>query len=77
MEELRLLTNIQIDSKPLLQIFLLGQPELRELVLSPCWSRSISASLPPAICGHWSWTRPKPILLTACKLSDGEGSDTG
>ena len=35
MEELRLLTNIQIDSKPLLQIFLLGQPELRELVLSP------------------------------------------
>ena len=35
MEELRLLTNIQIDGKPLLQIFLLGQPELRELVLSP------------------------------------------
>ncbi|MEX1198479.1 MAG: AAA family ATPase [Pseudohongiellaceae bacterium] len=35
MEELRLLTNIQVDSRPLLQIFLLGQPELRELVLSP------------------------------------------
>jgi len=35
MEELRLLTNIQLDSRPLLQIFLLGQPELRELVLSP------------------------------------------
>ena len=35
MEELRLLTNIQEDGKPLLQIFLLGQPELRELVLSP------------------------------------------
>lgn len=35
MEELRLLTNIQVDSKPLLQIFLLGQPELRELILSP------------------------------------------
>lgn len=35
MEELRLLTNIQVGGKPLLQIFLLGQPELRELVLSP------------------------------------------
>ncbi len=35
MEELRLLTNIQAGGKPLLQIFLLGQPELRELVLRP------------------------------------------
>lgn len=35
MEELRLLTNIQVNGRPLLQIFLLGQPELRELILSP------------------------------------------
>jgi general secretion pathway protein A len=35
MEELRLLTNIQHQSRPLLQIFLLGQPGLRELVLRP------------------------------------------
>lgn len=35
MEELRLLTNIQVDSRPLLQIFLLGQPNLRDLILSP------------------------------------------
>ena len=35
MEELRLLTNIQISGRPLLQIFLLGQPELRELILRP------------------------------------------
>lgn len=35
MEELRLLTNIQVSGRPLLQIFLLGQPELRELILSP------------------------------------------
>lgn len=35
MEELRLLTNIQSNGQPLLQIFLLGQPELRELVLRP------------------------------------------
>jgi putative secretion ATPase (PEP-CTERM system associated) len=34
MEELRLLTNIQIAGQPLLQIFLLGQPELRDLILS-------------------------------------------
>ncbi len=35
MEELRLLTNIQLGGQPLLQIFLLGQPELRDLILSP------------------------------------------
>jgi general secretion pathway protein A len=35
MEELRLLTNIQVGGQPLLQIFLLGQPELRDLILSP------------------------------------------
>ncbi|NQX87739.1 MAG: AAA family ATPase [Halioglobus sp.] len=35
MEELRLLTNIQQGGEPLLQVFLLGQPELRDLVMSP------------------------------------------
>jgi hypothetical protein len=35
MEELRLLTNLQQDGKPLLQIFLLGQPELRDLIHQP------------------------------------------
>lgn len=34
-EELRLLTNLNQDNKPLLQIFLIGQEELRELVHSP------------------------------------------
>ena len=35
MEELRLLTNLQLNSQPLMQIFLLGQEELRSLVQSP------------------------------------------
>lgn len=35
MEELRLLTNLQLDGKPLLQIFLLGQPELKDLIHDP------------------------------------------
>jgi putative secretion ATPase (PEP-CTERM system associated) len=35
MEELRLLTNIQVAGRPLLQIFLLGQPDLRDLILGP------------------------------------------
>jgi len=34
MEELRLLTNLQRDNQPLLQIFLVGQEELRQTVLS-------------------------------------------
>ena len=32
LEELRLLTNLQINNQPLLQIFLLGQEEFREMV---------------------------------------------
>ena len=35
LEELRLLTNLQLNSQPLLQIFLLGQEELRALVQGP------------------------------------------
>ena len=48
MEELRLLTNIQHDGRPLLQIFLLGQPELREKIhdrsMEPVHQRIIAAS---------------------------------
>ncbi len=35
LEELRLLTNLQINREPLLQIFLLGQEELRNIVQQP------------------------------------------
>ena len=35
LEELRLLTNLQLNNQPLLQIFLLGQEELRTLVQGP------------------------------------------
>lgn len=35
MEELRLLTNMRIDGRPMLQIFLVGQEGLRDLVLDP------------------------------------------
>ena len=48
MEELRLLTNLQEDGRPLLQIFLLGQPELGNLVrgkaLEPLHQRIVAAS---------------------------------
>jgi len=35
LEQLRLLTNLETDEKKLLQIILIGQPELREMVASP------------------------------------------
>ncbi|WP_339640039.1 AAA family ATPase [uncultured Porticoccus sp.] len=35
LEELRLLTNLQMSREPLLQIFLLGQEELRDIVQQP------------------------------------------
>ncbi|MCW8943626.1 MAG: XrtA-associated ATPase [Sedimenticola sp.] len=35
LEELRLLTNLQLDNQPLLQIFLIGQENLRDLVQRP------------------------------------------
>jgi type II secretory pathway predicted ATPase ExeA len=48
MEELRLLTNLQLGGTPLLQIFLLGQPELRDLVhdkaFEPVHQRIIAAN---------------------------------
>jgi general secretion pathway protein A len=37
LEELRLLWNIQADGRPLLQIVLLAQPELRDRLLRPEW----------------------------------------
>ena len=37
LEELRLLWNIQTDGRPLLQIVLLAQPELRDRLLRPEW----------------------------------------
>ena len=35
LEELRLLTNLQQNNVPLLQIFLVGQEQLRDLVMTP------------------------------------------
>jgi len=35
LEELRLLTNLRLDGQPLLQIFLVGQDELRDLIADP------------------------------------------
>lgn len=35
LEELRLLTNMQKDGQPLIQIFLVGQEELRQTILDP------------------------------------------
>jgi len=48
LEELRLLTNLQLGGEPLLQIFLLGQPELRDVLheqhMEPVHQRIIAAS---------------------------------
>jgi general secretion pathway protein A len=48
LEELRLLTNLEQHGAPLLQVFLLGQPELRDLLrdklMEPVYQRIIAAS---------------------------------
>ncbi len=48
MEELRLLTNVQHDGRPLLQIFLLGQPALRQAIhdiaMQPVHQRIVAAT---------------------------------
>ena len=41
-EELRMLSNFQLDNRALLQSFLVGQPELRQILQSP------AAAVPPA-----------------------------
>jgi general secretion pathway protein A len=38
LEQLRLLTNLETAERKLLQIILIGQPELRDNWLSPGWS---------------------------------------
>ena len=48
MEELRLLTNMQHEGRPLLQIFLLGQPGLRQIIhdsaMEPVHQRIVAAT---------------------------------
>ena len=48
LEQVRLLTNLETAKQKLLQIILIGQPELRELLDRPRCGRSRSAS-PAAI----------------------------
>ena len=48
LEQIRLLTNLEMPKHKLLQSFLVGQPELREMLHNPGLRQSISA-LPPVI----------------------------
>ena len=51
LEQLRLLTNLETQSAKLLQIMLVGQPELRELLARPeleQLAQRVIAPLPPA-----------------------------
>jgi general secretion pathway protein A len=43
LEQLRLLTNLETSERKLLQIILIGQPELRDMVARPSWSSWRSA----------------------------------
>jgi type II secretory pathway predicted ATPase ExeA len=36
-DEIRLLTNYQLDDRNLLSVIIMGQPELREILASPCY----------------------------------------
>ena len=43
LEQLRLLTNLETNERKLLQIVLIGQPELRTMLPGPSWSNWLSA----------------------------------
>ena len=68
LEELRMLSNFQLGSSALLQIFLLGQPEFRDLVRdAPNWS-SFASGLSRRII--WSrWMRMRSNLISSIALS--------
>ncbi len=40
LEQIRLLTNLETDTRKLLQIILIGQPELAQLLIAPLWLSS-------------------------------------
>jgi general secretion pathway protein A len=62
LEELRLLSNLQADKEPLLQVFLVGQPGLRERLRHPAL-RQLAQRV--TIHYHLSpWTRMKPRTIS-------------
>ena len=50
LEQLRLLTNLETNERKLLQIILIGQPELRDLIAQPRWSSWRSGSSRATTC---------------------------
>jgi hypothetical protein len=63
-EELRMLSNFQFGNQALLQSFLVGQPEFREILQRPRWSSSASGWRPPATSARWTRTRPRATSST-------------
>ena len=64
LEELRMFSNINADKDELIQLVLVGQPELRELIASRGWCSSRSGWRPSTTCRACPPTRSRPISPT-------------
>ena len=74
LEELRMLSNFQQDGRPLVQIFLLGQQEFRQTLLSDGLNNYAKESLQPIILIRSEKKKPEPTLGIECKLPAGRES---
>jgi hypothetical protein len=64
-EELRMLSNFQFGNQALLQSFLVGQPEFREILQRPEMEQLRQRVAPPATSARSTRTRPAAISSTA------------
>ncbi|NQY35770.1 MAG: AAA family ATPase [Alteromonadaceae bacterium] len=74
-EELRMLSNFQLDNKPLIQSFLLGQEELKEIIQAPDMEQFrqriiASAHLKPLSCDE-----VKEYILHRIHLANGNNNE--
>jgi hypothetical protein len=67
LEQLRLLTNLETNERKLLQIILIGQPELRDMWRGPSSSSSRSAWWRDSTSTRWPRRRPRTTSSTACR----------
>jgi len=68
LEQMRLLTNLETNQRKLLQIILVGQPELAEMLARPSCDSSRSASLHAITSDRWRSRKSPPMCGTAWKL---------
>ena len=70
-EELRMLSNFQFGNQALLQSFLVGQPEFRDILQRPEMEQFRQRVIATCHIGPLDVTKRRPTSNTGCGMSDG------